>query len=590
MKKVNELIQKAIHSKSIGYVIIFIVSSIIIAPIFSMDLTQNNEAKLHMARILSIDSIIKDGIFPPIIDYSHMNGFGYALNLFYGPLTTYIPIILLNILGTSGLALKVFTFFTVLLSGITMYRFIFAVTKRKSMATIGAIIYMSAPYKLSNIYSRNAVGEYTAFIFIPLVFEGLYNIINNKKNGYLLCIGIIGLILSHTISTVYTAIFALIYLLLNIDKLKNLKIWKSFFINTLIAIVVCMFYIVPLLEHMHIGGYSIYDKSIMHTDPKEVFTTTLGFSDLFASEFGNQDIRFSIGIMTLILALLGIFTYKKIKKEYKNIYLSFLFIAIIAIIMSSKLFPWFIMPSFMGVIQFAWRNLGFFAFFISLVCAINAVTFAEEIVKKGWQKDTFLFAVIISICVFSALGVMRDWKFGALDNEKAFDKNLIENGRIYPYSINREYLPIKALDNIDYMIKRENKSYVIDGSANITSEEKNKLQDVLYLENVTDGTIIELPYIYYLGYEVNVIYNNVDLENKNTASNRAETTKKQDTFESDNGFLSLRLDPCDSAKITVQYKGTTLEKVGYIISAVGIIILVIYIYIERRNSLLYENR
>ena len=185
---------------------------------------------------------------------------------------------------------------------------------------------------------------------------------------------------------------------------------------------------------------------------------------------------------------------------------------------------------------------------------------------------------------------MRDWKFGDLNNEKVFDKYLSENERIYPYSINREYLPVKALDNIDYMIERENKSYVIDGSANITSEEKNKLQDVLYLENVTDGTIIELPYIYYLGYEVDVIYNNVDLENKNTTSNRAETTKKQDTFESDNGFLSIKLDSCNSAKIIVKYKGTTLEKVGYIISAVGIIILGIFIYIERRNSFLYENR
>lgn len=589
MKKINDVIQKVMHSKYIGYIIIFIVSSIIIAPIFSMDLTQNNEAKLHMARILSIDSVLKDGFFPPIIDYSYMNGFGYALNLFYGPLTTYIPIILLNILGTSGLAFKVFTYFTLILSGITMYKFIYSVTKRKSIATIGAIIYISAPYKLSNIYSRNAVGEYTAFIFIPLVFEGLYNIINNKKNGYLLCIGIIGLILSHTISTIYTAIFAILYLLLNIDKLKSLKIWKSFFINSLIAIAVCMFYIVPLLEHMHIGGYSIYDKSIMHTDPKEVFTTSLGFSDLFSSEFGEHEIRFSIGIMTLILALLGIFTYKKIKKEYKNIYLSFLFIAIITIIMSSKLFPWFIMPSFMGVIQFAWRNLGFFSFFISLVCAINAVTFAEKVVNKEWIKDTLLFAVIVSICVFCSLGVMRDWKFGDLNNEKTFDKNLTENERIYPYSINREYLPIKALDNIDYMIKRENKSYVIEGRANIIGEEKNKLQDELYVDNVTEGTVIELPYIYYLGYEINVIYD-LDKENDNTEISNNEITKQLDTFESNNGFLSIRLDSCDSAKITVEYKGTTLEKVGYIISAVGIIVLAIFIYIERRKGLLYENQ
>ena len=92
------------------------------------------------------------------------------------------------------------------------------------------------------------------------------------------------------------------------------------------------------------------------------------------------------------------------------------------------------MPSFMGVIQFAWRNLGFFAFFISIVCAINTVTFAEEVVKKELLRYTFLFAVIISICVFSALGVMRDWKFGDLNNEKVFDKYLSENEEIVKVS------------------------------------------------------------------------------------------------------------------------------------------------------------
>ena len=320
---------------------------------------------------------------------------------------------------------------------------------------------------------------------------------------------------------------------LKVNKLKQIRIWKCFAINGVIAIIVCMFYIVPLLEHMQIGGYSIYDKSIMHTDPKEVFTTTLGFSDLFASEFGNQEIRFSIGIMTIVLSLLGLITYKKIKKEYKSIYLSFLLIAIISIIMSSKLFPWFIMPSFMGVIQFAWRNLGFFAFFISLVCAINTVTFAEELVKKDWVKDTFLFAIIISISVFSALGVMRDWKFGNLENEKNFDKYFSQNERIYPYSINREYLPIKALDNIDYMIKRDNKSFVISGNADIKRKKKNKLKDELYLENVTDGTVIELPYIYYLGYDIKVIYNFEDEENG------TKTEKDLDAFESDKGFIRL---------------------------------------------------
>ena len=576
MKKINNIIQRTIHSKYIGYFIIFFLSCIIIAPIFSMDLTQNNEARLHMARIFSINSVLKDGVFPPIIDYKYINGFGYALNLFYGPITTYIPIIFLNLLGTSGLALKVFAFFTVFLSGITMYNFIYSVTKRHLVATIGAIIYISVPYKLSNIFSRSAVGEYTAFIFIPLVFEGLYNIFNDKGKSYLLGIGIIGLILSHTISTVYIAIFAFIYLLLNINKLGKWKVWKKLLLNAFVALVVCMFYLIPLIEHYIVGNYTIFDNMAMHSNCPEVYTTTLGFEDLFASEFGNQEIRFSLGIMTCILVLLGVFCYKKIKKEYKEIYLSFLFISIIALIMATKLFPWFLMPSFMGVIQFAWRNLGFFAFFISLICGINAVTFAEGILKKEVLKDTFSFAVIISICVFASLGVMRDWKFGDLENEKKFDDRIRNTDRVYFFSINRDYLPLNSLKNQYYLVDRDNCTYVLDGKATIDSENKVKLKDIVQLSNVEDNTIIELPYIYYLGYDVEVKYDNNDYVNVKT-------------FESENGMVAIELEQCESATVNIEYKGTIIEKVGYGISFVGVIMLIAMIYVERRNNLLYEN-
>ena len=576
MKKINNIIQKIFTSKYIGYILIFFLSCIIIAPIFSMDLTQNNEARLHMARIFSINSVLKDGVFPPIIDYKYINGFGYALNLFYGPITTYIPIIFLNLLGTSGLALKVFAFFTVFLSGITMYNFIYSVTKRHLVATIGAIIYISVPYKLSNIFSRSAVGEYTAFIFIPLVFEGLYNIFNDKGKSYLLGIGIIGLILSHSISTVYIAIFAFIYLLLNINKLGKWKVWKKLLLNAFVALVVCMFYLIPLIEHYIVGNYTIFDNIAMHSNCPEVYTTTLGFEDLFASEFGNQEIRFSLGIMTCILVLLGVFCYKKIKKEYKEIYLSFLFISIIALIMATKLFPWFLMPSFMGVIQFAWRNLGFFAFFISLICGINAVTFAEGILKKEVLKDTFSFAVIISICVFASLGVMRDWKFGDLENEKKFDDRIRNTDRVYFFSINRDYLHLNSLKNQYYLVDRDNCTYVLDGKATIDSENKVKLKDIVQLSNVEDNTIIELPYIYYLGYDVEVKYDNNDYVNVKT-------------FESENGMVAIELEQCESATVNIEYKGTIIEKVGYGISFVGVIMLIAMIYVERRNNLLYEN-
>ncbi len=568
MKKID----KIIRCKYMPYILMILLTAVICIPIFTMNLFLRNEATLHMARIISIDEVLKDGVFPPIIDYKFMNGFGYALNLFYGPLTTYIPIVIYNIFGTAGLSFKVFSILTVIVSFIAMYKCTYSITKRRSISTISALLYISMPYKLSNIYSRNAIGEFTALIFVPIVFEGLYNILNgDKKKSYLLSIGIIGLVLSHTISTIYMALFCLIYLLLNIDKLKNIKVWKIFGINIVISFLVCAFYAIPLLEHMLSADYTIFSPQKMGSTPEAVQNTGLSLGDLFANEAGDQEIRFSLGFVTIILSILTFFCYKKIKKDYKDTYISFIILSIITLVMSTKLFPWLLMPNFLTVIQFAWRNLGFFAFFASFVLGVNAIVFAKDILKKEVFKDTFIFAVIISIFVFSFLGVLRDWKFDDLSGESLLDKRIKENEKVPVFQVNREYMPLKANNDLDYVQNRENKTYVISGKAEIIEENKEKLSDDIFIENVESKAVLELPYLYYLGYDAEIKYDDSNFE-------------KLELTESDKGFLEVEIKQCQKAQIKVRYNGTILEKISYIISAFGLIILIIYIIKERRNN------
>lgn len=566
-------LEKITRFKYMPYILMILLTAVICVPIFTMNLFLRNEATLHMVRIISIDEVLKDGVFPPIIDYKFMNGFGYPLNLFYGPITTYIPIILYNIFGTAGLSFKVFSILTVMLSFIAMYKCTYSITKRRSISTISALLYISMPYKLSNIYSRNAIGEFTALIFVPVVFEGLYNIVNgDKKKSYLLSIGIIGLVLSHTISTIYMALFCLIYLLLNMDKLKDIKIWKIFGINIVISFLVCAFYAIPLLEHMLSIDYTIFSPEKMGSTPEAVQSTGLGLGDLFANEAGDQEIRFSLGIVTCILSILTIFCYKKVKKDYKDTYISFIILGIITLVMSTKLFPWLLMPNFLTIIQFAWRNLGFFAFFASFVLGVNTIVFAEDILKKDVFKDTFIFAVIVSIFVFSFLGVLRDWKFDDLSGESQLDKRIKENEKVPVFQVNREYMPIKANNDLDYVQNRENRTYVISGTAEIIEENKEKLNDDIFIENVESEAVLELPYLYYLGYEAEIKYN----DNANF--------EKLELTESDKGFLQVKIKACQKVQIKVRYKGTILEKVSYIISAIGFIILITYIIKERRNN------
>lgn len=48
---------------------------------------------------------------------------------------------------------------------------------------------MVMPYHLNDMYIRNALGEFLSYMFIPLVFWGLYKIFQKENGKWILCIG-----------------------------------------------------------------------------------------------------------------------------------------------------------------------------------------------------------------------------------------------------------------------------------------------------------------------------------------------------------------------------------------------------------------
>ena len=142
--------------------------------------------------------------------------------MFYPPINTAINVFFALITGDVVIAMKLFTFVTFLLSGIFMYQFVDTISKNKLAALFSSIFYMIAPYRMLNTYVRLAVGEMTGFIFIPLIFRGIYYIFEEKKEkSYLYVFGTIGLLLSHNITTMLTFLLGLAYLIMNICKLKD---------------------------------------------------------------------------------------------------------------------------------------------------------------------------------------------------------------------------------------------------------------------------------------------------------------------------------------------------------------------------------
>lgn len=115
--------------------------------------------------------------------------FGYSWNLFYGSFSSMSIVFLNFITHNIIIAYKLVLFLGLFLSGITMYFFVTKITEDKNVGMFSGVLYMTMPYHLNDMYIRNSLGEFLSYIFIPLVFLGLYNLFNKNKKDWLLVIG-----------------------------------------------------------------------------------------------------------------------------------------------------------------------------------------------------------------------------------------------------------------------------------------------------------------------------------------------------------------------------------------------------------------
>ena len=159
-------------------------------------------------------------------------------------------------------------------------------------------------------------------------------------------------------------------------------------------------------------------------------------------------------------------------------------------------------------------------------------------------------------------------------------------GRVHPGCASFEYLPSKAFNNRKYIEEREDVPIILSEktenlmqSENATYEQEAKIENFnkdgtncsfeIVANTVDESLEIELPYIYYIGYNV---------EYTDDSGNNYSV----ETYESENGFLCIRV-PNENITVNVKYTGTVLMKIAYIISAVTVLVLIIIYFIKRVN-------
>ena len=412
------------NRKHIIYIfLIFVVGSIISIPLLNNKLNVlKDDGIQHIIRINEITECLKN-FESTKISNNLCNGFGYSWDIFYGNFTSIIPGIINIFVGSGINTFKLFLYILLILSGISMYISTYKMFNKHELSIIASVIYMCAPYHLNDMYIRYAVAEFASFIFIPLVFSGLYCILNNNnsdnknrdrkdllnnKEGYeqkensntgicMLILGSSGLIITHLISTTITAIFAFIYLIFNFRKLKDIKILKKILLSILLILMVTSYFWIPLLENSINTKYEVYEPNKMSSS-ESVNYHRVELKDLISNK-DNFQIH-ELGIVTIAFVLLTIYSIWKMDREKRKIVLIFLGFGIISILLTTKLINWEYVPKIFLFIQFPWRMLEFSSYFLSVVASVS---FCSTI--KNVKIIDVLYVLLITVLL---TGIFKD--------------------------------------------------------------------------------------------------------------------------------------------------------------------------------------
>ncbi len=547
----KNLIKYCREKEIINYILIIIASIIISIPLANKSLNiYRDDGIQHICRIIGTEQTLADKQFLPMIMSNLCNNFGYSWNIFYSPLTAYMSV-MFRIFNFSYVnCLKLCMFVIVLLSGLTMYKLTFRITKNKKLATLASIIYILAPYRITDMYIRTALAELASFIFIPIVFEGLYIIVNEEKKSYKLALGAAGLILTHQVIAMYTAIICFVYLIVFFKKLKSKTVLKNIGVNLLFCILMTSFYWVGLLQHYFSTSYEVFVPGRMEREEVLIFYKAK-FSQLFITS-SEQTMIYAIGLLSVIGLVLTPIAYKKIPEEYKKTYMFFLITGIVLIGMTLKIFPFEKLPQALTMLQFTFRLFTFTSFFFAFVVATN---FA--ILIKNFKTLDIVVPLTISILLLVPYKSKLD--FNLKDNEERLINGvrITENtGRVHAGMASMEYLPTKAFKNLKYIANRKDEVIVLDNNEAVISDNTKQASNMnCKISNINKETTIELPYIYYLGYRV-----------------YADGQEIKYT-ESDNGFIQINI--AKDSQIKVKYLGTNEMLISYAISIISFATIIV---------------
>ena len=397
-------------------------------PLMTNYLLSGQDLTFHLMRIEGLAEGLKQGQFPVKMQPVWLNDYGYPVSILYGDLFLYVPAVL-RIIGFSLQAsYKIYLVMIQIITAINTYLCCKEIAEDRKLGVVGCFLYVFATNRMTNIYYRAAVGEYTALAFLPLVFLGLFYLLGEKERTraeqkkvfFLLVMGYTFMLESHMLSFNIAIVFSIIYCLFHFKKFLQ-NFW--FLVKTaLITIGLNLVFLVPMADYMISHDMKVkFASQIENMQEHGLFLSQLFQLFRFpVSLSGNVmngvggDMAIGIGLAYMLMLALFVwelcccFWRKKkgvayegmIEKEPIRIFVIFC----LCLVMSCYFFPWHaigkipVLGSLLTPYQFAWRFIGI-ATFLGVILTMYALKTLEKLTDR-----TIKVAAIVVLGTLTLIG------------------------------------------------------------------------------------------------------------------------------------------------------------------------------------------
>lgn len=551
-------------------------------PLMTNYLLSGQDLTFHLMRIEGLAEGLKQGQFPVKMQPVWLNDYGYPVSILYGDLFLYVPAVL-RIIGFSLQAsYKIYLVMIQIITAINTYLCCKEIAEDRKLGVVGCFLYVFATNRMTNIYYRAAVGEYTALAFLPLVFLGLFYLLGEKERTraeqkkvfFLLVMGYTFMLESHMLSFNIAIVFSILYCLFHFKKFLQ-NFW--FLVKTaLITIGLNLGFLVPMADYMISHDMKVkFASQIENMQEHGLFLSQLFQMFRFpVSLSGNVmngvggDMAIGIGLAYMLMLALFVwelcccFWRKKkglanegmIASESVRIFVIFL----LCLVMSCYFFPWHaigkipVLGSILTPYQFAWRFIGI-ATFLGVILTMYALKALEKLTDR-----TIKVAAIVVLGTLTLIGSQY-----LMDNkvsDSTARTKVTSSASIYTAGAvaNGEYL---FVENSAMAIIDQQPVPVDETAVSITSYEKKNSRISMECENLTDEV-----------QQVKVSF----LDYKGFVATDKTTGEKLDTTCDEQHILTVLLPAGYQGTVQVCFRQPWYWRVAEIVSLAVLIALFVY--------------